>query len=79
MAAFLLVTTEGKRMGRKFKVYLDSGANIHSRYEATVDLEDLGLESEEWDDMSDEERQEIMREVAWERMEWGFEEITEKD
>lgn len=66
-------------MGRKFKVYLDSGANIHSRYEATVDLEDLGLESEEWDDMSDEEQQEIMREFAWERMEWGFEEITEKD
>ena len=66
-------------MGRKFKVYLDSGANIHSRYEATVDLEGLGLELEEWDNMSDEEQQEIMREFAWERMEWGFEEITEKD
>lgn len=62
-------------MGRKFKVYLDSGANIHSRYETEVDLEDFGIESQEWDDMSDEEQQETMREVAWERAEWGWEEI----
>ncbi|MEG4669481.1 hypothetical protein UXP85_24825 [Enterobacter cloacae] len=62
-------------MGRKFKVYLDSGANIHSRYETEVDLEDFGIESDEWDDMSEEEQQETMREVAWERAEWGWEEI----
>lgn len=62
-------------MGRKFKIYLDSGANIHSRYETEVDLEDFGIESQEWDDMSDEEQQETMREVAWERAEWGWEEI----
>ncbi|QSW33892.1 hypothetical protein KQ929_08210 [Leclercia pneumoniae] len=62
-------------MGRKFKVYLDSGANIHSRYEAEVDLDDFGISSEEWDEMSDEEQQETMREVAWERMEWGYNEI----
>lgn len=62
-------------MGRKFKVYLDSGANIHSKYETEVDLEDFDIESDEWDDMSEEEQQEIMREVAWERAEWGWEEI----
>lgn len=62
-------------MGRKFKVYLDSGANIHSRYETEVDLDDFGIESQEWDDMSEEEQQETMREVAWERAEWGWEEI----
>lgn len=62
-------------MGRKFKVYLDSGANIHSRYVTEVDLDDFGIESEEWDDMSEEEQQETMREVAWERAEWGWEEI----
>ncbi|EPM3638956.1 DUF7167 family protein [Enterobacter roggenkampii] len=62
-------------MGRKFKVYLDSGANIHSKYETEVDLEDFGIESDEWDDMSEEEQQETMREVAWERAEWGWEEI----
>jgi Ran GTPase-activating protein (RanGAP) involved in mRNA processing and transport len=62
-------------MGRKFKVYLDSGANIHSKYETEVDLEDFDIESDEWDDMSEEEQQETMREVAWERAEWGWEEI----
>lgn len=62
-------------MGRKFKVYLDSGANIHSKYETEVDLEDFGIESDEWDDMSEEEQQETMREVAWERADWGWKEI----
>lgn len=66
-------------MGRKFKVYLDSGANIHSCYEETVDLDDIGIDSEEWDEMSDREREEVMRDIAWGRMEWGFEEITNTD
>ncbi|UYU30314.1 DUF7167 family protein [Siccibacter colletis] len=62
-------------MGRKFKVYLDSGANIHSRYEAEVDLDELGIESDEWDQMTQKERDETMKEIAWERMDWGYKEI----
>lgn len=62
-------------MGRKFKVFLDSGANIHSKYETEVDLDDFGLSSEEWDEMSDPEKDEVMKDVAWERMDWGYEEI----
>lgn len=63
-------------MGRKFKVWLDSGANIHSKYEQVVDLEDdLGIDSEEWDQMTDEGKEEVMKDTAWERMDWGFEEI----
>ncbi|ELY2523880.1 hypothetical protein ACM36E_001733 [Cronobacter sakazakii] len=63
-------------MGRKFKVWLDSGANIHSKYEQVVDLEDdLGIDSEEWDQMTDEGKGEVMKDIAWERMDWGFEEI----
>ncbi|MHA1039995.1 DUF7167 family protein [Enterobacter ludwigii] len=62
-------------MGRKFKVFLDSGANIHSKYETEVDLEDFGIESDEWDEMSENEQQEVMREVAFERADWGWEEI----
>ncbi|EGT4300204.1 hypothetical protein NLT11_003283 [Cronobacter sakazakii] len=63
-------------MGRKFKVWLDSGANIHSRYEQVVDLEDdLGISDEEWEKMDDEGKNEVMKEIAWERMDWGFEEI----
>ena len=62
-------------MGRKFKVYLDSGANIHSRYEQVVDLEDVGYSSEEWDEMELDQKDEFMKEIAWDRMEWGYEEI----
>ncbi|MDU9355298.1 hypothetical protein PGS10_11660 [Klebsiella sp. 141153] len=61
-------------MGRKFKVFLDSGANIHSKYEREVDLDELGIE-EDWDEMSEEEKNEVMQEIAWENMEWGFYEI----
>lgn len=62
-------------MGRKFRVYLDSGANIQSKYETEIDLDDIGIESDEWDGMSEEEKDEVMKEIAWERMEWGYEEI----
>lgn len=62
-------------MGRKFKVFLDSGANIHSKYETKADLDDFGIESDEWDEMSEEEQQEVMREVAFERADWGWAEI----
>ncbi|WP_196094824.1 DUF7167 family protein [Enterobacter roggenkampii] len=62
-------------MGRKFKVFLDSGANIHSKYETEVDLDDFGIESDEWDEMSENEQQEVMREIAFERADWGWEEI----
>ncbi|EOG6122135.1 hypothetical protein ACLF4E_004346 [Cronobacter malonaticus] len=63
-------------MGRKFKVWLDSGANIHSKYEQVVDLEDdLGISDEEWEKMDDEGKNEVMKEIAWDRMDWGFEEI----
>ncbi|MBE8365834.1 DUF7167 family protein, partial [Leptospira borgpetersenii] len=49
-------------MGRKFKVWLDSGANIHSRYEQVVDLEDdLGISDEEWEKMDDEGKNEVMK------------------
>lgn len=62
-------------MGRKFKVYMDSGANIHSKYEQVVDLEDIGMDSEDWDQLEQEEKDSVMQEIAWERMEWGYEEI----
>lgn len=56
---------------------MDSGANIHSKYETTVSLKDLGIESEDWDAMSITEQEEVMRQVAFDRSEWGFDEITE--
>ncbi|EIX3585800.1 hypothetical protein MKB75_002527 [Salmonella enterica] len=62
-------------MSKRFKVYLDSGANIHSKYEQVVELDDIGLTDEEWNEMTEKKRDEVMKEVAWERMEWGYYEI----
>lgn len=60
-------------MGRKFKVWLDSGANAFSCREQQIDLEeDLGLTSEKWDSLSEEEKEDYMREIAWENMDWGY-------
>lgn len=64
-------------MSRTFRVFLDSGANVHSKYEAETCLDDLGLTSEEWDAMTEVQKDIAMREVAFEASEWGFEEIEE--
>ena len=62
-------------MSRTFRVFLDSGANVQSKYETETCLDELGLTSEEWDAMTDVEKDLVMREVAFEASEWGFEEI----
>lgn len=62
-------------MSRKFRVWLNSGANIHSCFEQEITLE-LGLDENIWDDITEAQQEEIMREVAWGRAGWGFEEIT---
>ena len=65
-------------MGYKYRVYLDSGANIHSCYEQTIDTEeDLGISDEDWDSMSEKSKDEIMKDIAWERMEWGYRPVEE--
>ena len=60
-------------MGKKIKVWLDSGANIHSKYEQVIDLADLGITDEEWDNLDDVERECLMQEIAFETLEWGWE------
>lgn len=62
-------------MSRKFKVWLDSGANIHSCNKQEIDLFDLGITSDEWDSMTEQERDEFMREIAFEQSDWGYAEI----
>jgi hypothetical protein len=64
-------------MSRKFKVWLDSGANNQSKYETKTDLDNLGISSEAWDKMSEKEKDEAMREIAFEASDWGYSE--EKD
>ena len=62
-------------MGRKFRVWLDSGANHTSKYEEVIDIEDIGYSNTAWDALSEERKEDEMREIAWSRMDWGFEEI----
>jgi len=56
----------------KFNVWLDSGANAFSQYSLEVTTDDLGLSDEEWDQLSEQEKEETMKEIAFERAEWGF-------
>lgn len=63
-------------MGKKFKVWIDSGANAHSRCEQIVDLEgEYGITEEEWKRFSEAEKDEVMSDVAFSTITWGYEEI----
>lgn len=59
-------------MSRTFVAYLDSGANIHSRYKTEITLADMGITDEEFDEMSDEEKDDMFKEYAYECSEWGW-------
>ena len=62
-------------MSRKFKVWLNSGANIHSKYEVIVSLDELGISEAEWDAMPESEQESIMQEIAFNNADWGYVEI----
>ena len=48
-------------MSRKFKVSLNSGANHASARVTELTLEDIGIDEHEWDGMSEEEKDEVMK------------------
>lgn len=62
----------------KFKVWLDSGANHSSMRRVITSLEELAITVEEWNSLSEEEQEEIMKEVAFEQAEWGYEEVKDE-
>jgi hypothetical protein len=49
------------------KVWLDSGANIHSCYKTEFEIDKA-----EWDAMSEEEKEECAKEYAFDHMDWGW-------
>lgn len=59
----------------KLRIYCDSGANIHSKWEDVYDLEDLGMTEEEWKEMSEQDREALVKPIALDRLDWGWEEI----
>ncbi|MFP1808916.1 DUF7167 family protein [Lonsdalea quercina] len=56
----------------KFKVFCDSGANHQSKYEVEVTTDELGITEAEWDALSEHEQDEVMKEIAYERLDWGY-------
>ena len=58
----------------KVKFVCDSGANIHSARTEVVDTEDYSYTDEEWLELSEEQKQEIVEEWANERLQVYFDE-----
>jgi hypothetical protein len=49
----------------------DNGANIHSKRKEKFDTEkDLGFTDEEWNEMTDEEKYEIVKDWAFEKFDY---------
>jgi hypothetical protein len=59
----------------KVKFFCNSGANIHSTREETLDTKDLGLEDEEWEQLTDDEKYKEAEIWANDRLEIGYEEL----
>lgn len=60
---------------RKFKVWLDSGANIHSNRSQIIDLKAIGYTNEEWDALEESEQEKLMKDIAFDHADWGYQEI----
>lgn len=57
------------------KFWLDSGANAHSCVNGEFSLEDdLGISVEEWNALTDEERDLAAKDFAFETLDWGYSE-----
>lgn len=53
-----------------FKVWLDSGANSQSCYKDTVEVPE-----DEWQSLTAEEQEDYMRQIAFNRADWGYCEV----
>lgn len=62
---------------KKIKWWCDSGANAFSCREGVVTTKEIGITDAEWDAMTEDERESLMKEIAWDRLDWGFSEIEE--
>ena len=59
---------------RKVIFYCDNGANIHSTQKEIVDpVNDWGVDN--WDEMTEEEKQKVALEWAYEYLDIGYKEI----
>lgn len=61
----------------KLKIWLNSGANAFSTYEVIVDTQEYGIEDAEWCSMSEREKEDFAKDIAFEKADWGY--TYEKD
>lgn len=62
----------------KVKFWCNSGANAYSKREEILDVKkDLGYNEDEWGKMTDDEKYKEAERWAWERLEIGFDVISE--
>ena len=59
-------------MSKKINFWCDSGANAFSCREGTTTLDELGVTEAEWSAMTDDQKDELMREIACDRLDWGY-------
>ena len=62
----------------KVKFWCDSGANIHSCREETVDTSDYGFSDEQWLALTEAEQFKIVREWANDYLEMGWDPLDEE-
>lgn len=61
----------------RLRIWCDSGANAQSKWEEEINTSELGFTDEQWSALSDEDKEAEVREVAFERLDWGYEELKE--
>lgn len=80
----MFITSRGERGGgddgeddkMKIKVWCDNGANIHSKRSTVIDIMKVfGFDNDEWAALTDDERDDILRDIAMEWFEWGYNEV----
>jgi len=60
----------------QIKVYIDSGANIHSRKEEIINIEELwDITDDEWEDMDEDEKFGYVKDWADNYLDIGWEEV----
>jgi hypothetical protein len=60
----------------KIRLWCDSGANIHSCREEIIETETYwGMSDEEWSEMSEDEKAELVNDWAHDRLEIGWEPV----
>lgn len=60
----------------KLRIWCDSGANCHSCRDEIFHFEELNMTEEDWDEMGEDEQEEFAKEIAFERLDWGFKKIN---